>query len=781
MRLLPRFAAVIAGALALVSPGSAEPLSKDYGINFFRDVPSRNLTGLATRSDGRLVVGPFTRSLAGEVGPDLLWDLATRNDGGWLVGTGPDGVILAIDLDAAAGTFTATEWSRVDSGQVFTLGMLPDGRVLAGTSPNGKLFLLGPDGATLATAALPADSIFDVLVLDDGTALAATGNPGRIYRIDLAAWLDATNSPAEPSAEGAPDAVAPANTVGAGNLPTGITEFGRVRDRNVRRLARLPDGRLIAGSAPDGILYAFPATGGAPQVLFEDNRAEITDITVTANGDVFAAVVSSGTAGTSRIIRSASINPEPDEDSGNEPEPAPMIINPTPPSAFSGRSSVLYLPGGDGLPETVVSRGSLAIYRVLQRADGQLLIAGGENGDLVGYDPRNRRSLTYAGTESAQITDLAALPDGSTLALLNNPAGLALIDFTGTGPRSARTRRLDLRDLGRIGAVRFNRQRDLTENDVHLSLRANRGNDEREGWTPWVDAVPEMGSWTAPGLLGRYAELRVEWDAGVPAAAELDNARIFHLPQNQRPVLQAFRVISPDFSLIERPAPNPSTTTTLGQIIGIPSPTTTTTGNTNAADAQRPANALLGSQVVPDPGMQIVTWTINDPDGDELAATFSLRRDDATDWIDIAVDTRASWVQFDRSTLPDGIYFSRLVVRELAPRPAAERFTVEFQADDLMVDRTPPRITRAEAIAGPEFITVTIAGVDELSVLAGADFVFNNGYTISLEQPADGIRDSQVETFTVEAARADLGRATSVEVQLHDTTGNRAARRLALP
>src|SRR5256885_8469325 len=38
---------------------------------------------------------------------------------------------------------------------------------------------------TCALPILPVDSIFDLLLIDAHTALVATGNPGRIYRVDL--------------------------------------------------------------------------------------------------------------------------------------------------------------------------------------------------------------------------------------------------------------------------------------------------------------------------------------------------------------------------------------------------------------------------------------------------------------------------------------------------------------------------------------------------------------------------------------------------------------------
>src|SRR5438477_3004611 len=93
-------------ALALLSSFvallHAEPLSKKNDIDFFRDVPSRNLKGLATRSDGRLVAGPTLTEIVASAPADLLWCLEPTNDPTrFLVGTGPDGKIVEVTVNFA--------------------------------------------------------------------------------------------------------------------------------------------------------------------------------------------------------------------------------------------------------------------------------------------------------------------------------------------------------------------------------------------------------------------------------------------------------------------------------------------------------------------------------------------------------------------------------------------------------------------------------------------------------------------------------------------------------
>ncbi len=258
---------------------------------------------------------------------DLLWCLEPGTDAThWLVGTGPDGKILEITFNTADATYASRDLIKLDDPQVFTLKRLPDGAILAGTSPKGALYLVR-DGKVAARAALPVDSIFDLLLLDKNTALVATGNPGRIYRVDLAKF-----SAAGVVAEKITDTKILADR--------GVTLFGEIRDRNVRRLALLANGRIAAGSAPKGNLYTFASDGGAPVILQENHDAEVTDLLPQPNGDLFATIVSASSTGESRIT--------PPKNSGDT-KPTPDLPAAAQAEKFGGRSSVVLFPA-DGFP-----------------------------------------------------------------------------------------------------------------------------------------------------------------------------------------------------------------------------------------------------------------------------------------------------------------------------------------------------------------------------------------------------------------------------------------------
>jgi hypothetical protein len=195
-------------------------------------------------------------------------------------------------------------------------------------------------------------------------------------------------------------------------------------------------------------------------------------------------------------------------------------------------------------------------------------------------------------------------------------------------------------------------------------------------------------------------------------------------------------------------------------------------------DDDRRRSNFLTSQVVPSPGTQVILWTITDQDGDGTVSTFSIRRDGDPAWSDLATTTREGYAQFDTKNLPDGVYFTRLVATETAPRPLAERLSRTFETDDLIIDNTPPEMIAATAVLRDNKVIVTVHGRDQLSLLEGIEVVFNNNVRETVEQPIDGIRDGREETFSLEVPLARVSNANALEVTLYDRAGNGTAKRL---
>jgi hypothetical protein len=767
--------ATLAFVLAACGLG-ADPLSKKAEVDFYSEVLSRDLHGLATRSDGRLVGGPVLSDLKGDAPCELLWCLEPSAGGKWLVGGGPGGRIAEVTVDLASDSYTTRDIVRIGEPQVYALKALPDGSILAGTSPAGGLYLIR-GGKIAARTGLPAGSIFDIILADDGkSALVATGDPGRIYRIDIAKFAAAGFST---------ERTADAKALAA----RGVDLFGEVSDSNLRRIARLSDGRIAAGSAPKGNIYIFGPNGGAPYVAQENRDAEVTDILAGPNGGYFAAIVFNGgeihpvesaiqVIGTVEPVVSVlggspvpvpTPTPSPGDAAGKQRENSQEALNPPAQiERFSGRSTLQWF-SSEGFPETLTARSGVAFYRIGRMGD-LLVISGGEQGEMSGYDLASRLSLTFAGSASSQVNALEPIPGapGQFFAIRNNAPGFSVVDFNAAQPRSALTKRIDLGVQARLGALRFNRERDLGPNQMSISIRTTNASSETDGWSPWV-AMADADGWRAQVPVGRYAELKLSLTADSKPTLELDKASIYYLSQNHRPQLEDFRMLSPNYAIVVPPEAPAPVVTTVGQLIQ---------GAEREGDRKR--TSFLGSQVVASPGTRVAFWTVVDPDGDNLVYTFSIRRDGDPNWTDLAIDSTDSYVQFDTLHLQEGTWFTRLVAKQAAPRPETERLSVTFETDDMVVDHTSPDILESTVRREPGKIFVTIKGRDALSLLDSAEFDFNNGDQEVVEQPADGILDGKEETFVLELPSDKVAGATSVEVTLYDAAGNGATRRLGL-
>lgn len=798
-----RFSLVLALCVTGALPAlRADNLTKQLEVDFGRDVASRNLKGLATRSDGRILPGPVFTDLNGPKIADILWTIRSTDATHYLVGTGPEGKVIEVTFKAKDNTYTVKEVADVTEAQAVAVQPLPKGQYLIGTSPTAAVYL-AQDGKLLGRVSLPADSVFAFLTLPDGSVLAATGNPGKIYKIDVAKLAkagmpvakapeskkteakaadakvteaksgDAKVTDAKPADAKAadpkvadtkttePKAADPKATDEKTLAEHGVTLFGEIRDRNVRSLALLNDGRVVAGSSPKGNVYAFPGAGGQPTLLQENRDAEVVSLLPDPEGGFYAALVFSPGEG-SRINRPRNPAAAPTPPEEKEEREARL--------AFTGRSTIVRFPA-DGFPENIVSKSNLAFYSLALHR-GWLLLSAGEQGDILGYDPVARRSLTFAGSDSAQVNDLARVNDDQFLGLRNNAPGLALLSFAPAQQRVLETKRLDLGSLGELGLIRFARTRGLDLGTVKLEARTNNGTDEIEGWSAWTELKPRDGAFSAEGLRGRYLKLRVT----LPAAATdflMDKATAYHLPQNRKPVLADFRIFPANLGLVAAPETMPNPSTTLGQIL-FPTPPK------DDSSGEKRKGSFFNSQVIPQSNSQVIYWAVTDPDGDNLTYTLSVRPDSSDTWLDLAVDTRDPYVQFDTGSFAEGLYLTKLTVKEQAPRPEKQRLVYTFETDYLTIDRTPPEITASTVERRDGRLIVSVEGHDALSLLDGAEFILNNGSRETVEHPADGVLDGRQEKFVAEFPDAKATGATSVEVILYDQNGNSASRRLQL-
>ena len=285
---------------------------------------------------------------------------------------------------------------------------------------------------------------------------------------------------------------------------------------------------------------------------------------------------------------------------------------------------------------------------------------------------------------------------GRFLVLRNNTAGLDLLDFKGTSPRTAETRVLDLASPSMLGALRLDRLRDISAGNLTVEIKTGNGSDDLEGWTPWT--LPLRRRATAGGqmaLAGGISSSTSDFRPMRQEVLKLTRGPCTACRKNHRPQMQEFHFLSPNYAIV--PAAGRSTGARDHD-------------RAIAAGRRRQAQEQLpSSQVAPSTGTQVAFWTVVDPDGDNILYTFSIRKDGDPNWTDITVDSHEAFAQFDTAHLADGIYFTRLVAKETAPAPLLTGSSPTFETDNLVVDHTPPVILEATVKRTADAVTVSVS------------------------------------------------------------------------
>jgi hypothetical protein len=149
------------------------------------------------------------------------------------------------------------------------------------------------------------------------------------------------------------------------------------------------------------------------------------------------------------------------------------------------------------------------------------------------------------------------------------------------------------------------------------------------------------------------------------------------------------------------------------------------------------------------PGRRTITWKAADPNGDRLTARLDYRAVDETEWKEIEIKEKEKpVVAWDTSRVPDGLYLLKLTVSDDLDRPAAETMADERVSRPMTVDNRPPAVGELAAVArGNGSYEIAGVAVDDVSRVVGIEVSRNARDWVSVFA-ADGIMDSSQEAFT---------------------------------
>jgi hypothetical protein len=725
--------------------------STSWEINGFGDFLKGRLSNLSLSADGLLELGPAVRSTA-TLGQPALWSLAAAPDGSLYAGTGHSGKVYKL----TPGGQESLVWSAQQS-EIFALWVDAKGILYAGTSPNGSLYRL-ENGTAREIWRAPAKYIWAIQPAPGGSLFVATGEPGRVYRID-------------PS-------------TGTADL---YYETGQA---NVTTLASGPNGHLLAGTDPNGILYEISAPKQAT-ILLDSTLPEIRSIAVDSHGVVYAAAMggavstrspptaasaaASGAvvAGAPTVItvteaRQSGLNVQSDQSglkagAGEAKPPSPAT--PTTPSApsvveVSGvEKSAIYRIGPDHAIETIRSSKESNVYDLLVDADN-LVFSTDEHARIYRWNDGRTTLLAEPGDgETTRLLQVGA----NLFAALSNPGRIIAFGPAGSSPGSYQSPVHDSTSVARWGHLQWR------GNGAAPNFRTRTGNTARPDatWSPWSEPLTMASSPLIKSPAARFIQWRAEFPAG--SHTSVDTVSIPYLPRNGPPAVRSVTVTS---VINTNPLKSGAANTSASAAYSI---TVTDTGEapvaSTATSASQSISRLQTTQTQ-------VSWQADDPDSDKLVYSLYFRAEDAANWQLIRSRMFENALLLDPDVFADGRYYFKVVASDAPSNSAEFARQAELISPPILIDNTPPVVTLGAPKRGASTLDMDIEGNDTTSPLRLCEYSLDAGFWQPIESN-DGVTDSPREHFHLHLDALRPGEHLVV-FRVYDTSNNAGLARIVL-
>ena len=735
-------AAFLSAVSLLAAVSSSGASTQVWELSEYKDFLRGRFENVSLLPPGTLTPAPKLVDLFTSDQP-VIWTVAIAPDGTTYVGTGHQGRVYRLDADGKVSLF----WSAPEI-EVFALAVGPEGEVYAGASPNGKLYRITAEGEGEEIFDPEQTYIWSLVIApasgsnNDKAPLLymATGGEGRIYRVDAS---------------------------GKGRV------FAETKQRHVVSLALDAEGRLLAGTDPNGIAYRIDPDGRL-FALYDADLPEIRSLAVAPNGDIYAAAMGGGaskiTQSVSSFAASAAVKTtvQVSAAAGGAAAPAtpssgtvaaqPMVSVSQPVISYPGmeRSALLRIRPGQGVEKLWSSseENILALSVANDEAAGtgdqressppQILFATDRKGRI--YKLRDRRKVSLV-TESGreQVTQLATDSKGLLVASAHS-AGLSRFETTAEAAGTYESAIHDAKTHARWGRLTW--QGDGVDSGrVKIATRAGNAAVPDDSWSEWSEAIEGEADAEGPGTFAgtvrsppaRYIQWRATLATKDERAPLLRAVRLAYLPRNSPPRVSELKVEA---------SAEKGAATAAGAATPAAAPaeaaysiTVSASGSSTAAPATSTTQQTLGGA---GRGMKI-SWKATDPDGDKLTAAVAFRETGVSGWKTIKKEINDSHVSLDSESLADGTYRFRVVVSDRAANPPAAARETDQISEPVLIDHTPPRVRMID-VNGRE--SASFEATDDASALAAAEYAIDAGNWIPV-YPADGILDSRRESFTI--------------------------------
>lgn len=672
------------------------------------------------------------------------------------------------------------------------------GNLIAATGNDGRIIRIDSSGKS--TVLLDTNELeVQAMVLDkNDTLYAATSPEGKIYQIkpdgtskvyydpeDKYIWSLALDS--------------------TGNLYAGTGDQGHIymidpkgngkllvdtNESNITALA-WDQSQLLAGSDHNGILYRVDPTSGKAFVLFDSDVQQITAIYPAADGSIYFAAIAS-------IPTFAPMGgrPFPEVTTPQSPTQPSVQDNPAGPSPDESEGVVTVevtpLPPTQPAPQPKTN-GVSQLYRLTADGFVETMYTSPEDQilDIIGY--KENQVLISTGKKSKLI---AIDPDKkSTILLKTSEEQLTSLVYAGGKLHVSAANPGNIYELVEMHAASGTHYSDVKDTQttstwgqirwkadvpagttLFLATRSGNTKSPDETWTSWRSVGSNPAGTKIENARARFIQWKAEFTTTDPKTTPiLRSVSVAYLQQNLRPEIQTI-AIQPPGAVFRK-------VQSFGQdeYAGI-----VQSGTSDQDQPELSPQGITGYDLGAQAGLgkreyrrgyRTITWIATDPNHDDLRYDVYFRAENDKTWKPLAKNLKDPVFAWDTQTLPDGTYTARVVANDTASNPKELSLTNNKESQPFEIDNTAPRIEVVKKTVEKAKIILEVQAADQYSTITDMQYAINPGEWVVVF-PVDLINDSTLESYHIELENVPAG--SSIVLKCTDRVRNIATIRYDL-
>jgi hypothetical protein len=711
------------GSLYLAAGPQGKLLRQDGdGVVEVADLPGEQVFALG-EYDGKLLVAisAETSRLAVLEGEELttivelegvryIWDVLTPpadsfGEGAIVAATGTEGKILLIKPGEED---PVTELMDAQQANILCLALDAQGRICAGTDEDGLVFRLEPaeEGGYQAFAMFdaPEPEIGALLVAADGsvyvgTADAEQARPGRLEEAasEESGRPDATQ-PDETAddAEDQPAPPDPGEVPGIEPEPEPISD-APVSDEPVEQ-APVDD---VADDAQDPQAPEGADASAADQAAAEPTPEQYDRLRELIR-DRLQKARKSGAMQAGSVMGGGPGRGSASAGSRSRPVSAP---------AATKEGNAVYRIDAQGFVHEVF-RDSVMILKLVE-ADGKLLAATGNEGQVFVIDPKTRETAVLVDLGSEQVPAMLLQDDGTTVLGTANPAELFTLgnSYAHRGVYTSPT--LDAAQVSLWGALSLTA--DIPDG-CSLTIETRSGNvqdPEQAAWSKWSKAQALMPDAHLPALApknitvhsppARFLQYRLTLTGSDDQTPVVDRVEAAYVTPNLKPVIASLTAAYPE----------------------------------EETEPDAPPSTIMN-----------IEWEATDDNQDPLVYKLQYQPAGSDKLLLIAEDLTETSYEWETRRVPDGRYLVRVTADDRPDNPGDMAMTVSRRASPVLIDNAPPDLTLKKSVKAGQ-AKVSGMATDEWSTLRSLAYALDSDDEYHPILPGDLIFDSTQESWEV--------------------------------